>query len=84
MDQERQLHFFCFKSALEISTRTPVEGGGGEPGKPPKQMKKRKRPFSEKGDCCQKGTLKNFSKKQKKAYYNNGKTLRFRVLNIRR
>jgi hypothetical protein len=56
--------------------------GGGEPGESPKQAKKRKRPFSEKGDCCQKGTLKNFLKK-KKAYYKRGKTPKFRVLSIR-
>nr|UVX35559.1 MAG: hypothetical protein [Bacteriophage sp.]UVX43924.1 MAG: hypothetical protein [Bacteriophage sp.]UVX46903.1 MAG: hypothetical protein [Bacteriophage sp.]UVX56980.1 MAG: hypothetical protein [Bacteriophage sp.] len=39
--------------------------GGGEPGKLPKEMKKRKRPFSEKGDCYLDSTLKNFSKNKK-------------------
>ena len=42
------------------------EGGGGEPGKPPKQAKKRKRPFSEKGDCYLGSTLEKFQKKQKR------------------
>lgn len=40
--------------------------GGGEPGKLPKEMKKRKRPFSEKGDCYLGSTLEKFQKKQKR------------------
>lgn len=66
MEQERQLHFFVLNQRWKQAPGAPLREGGGEPGEPPKQMKKRKRPFSEKGDCCQKGTLKNFSKKQKR------------------
>lgn len=82
LDRERQLHFFVLNQRWKQAPGAPLREGGGESGKLPKQPKKRKRPFSEKGDCCQKGTLKNFLK-NKKAYYNNGKTPKFQVLSIR-
>lgn len=58
--------FFCFKSALETSTRSPVEGGGGEPGEPPKQMKKEKSPFQKKETATLAAPSKKFQKKQKR------------------
>lgn len=75
--------FFCFKSALETSTRSPVEGGGGgEPGEPLKQPKKEKGPFQKKETATLAAPSKNF-KKTKKAYCTNGKTPKFRALSIR-
>ncbi len=82
LDRERQLHFFVLNQRWKQAPGAPLREGGGEPGKLPKEMKKEKGPFQKKGDCCQKGTLKNFSK-NKKAYCNRGKTPRFRVLSIR-
>jgi len=42
-------------------------------------MKKRKRPFSEKGDCCQSSTLKNFSKNKKRLITNVEKRSNFEL-----
>lgn len=61
--------FFCFKSVLEISTRTPVEGEGGEPGKPLKQMKKEKGPFQKKETATLAAPSKNFKKNKKGLLY---------------
>lgn len=74
--------FFCFKSALETSTRSPVEGGGGEPGEPLKQMKKEKGPFQKKETATLAAPSKNF-KKNKKGLLYQWKTPKFRVLSIR-
>lgn len=84
LDRERQLHFFVLNQRWKQAPGAPLREGGGESGKLPKEMKKRKRAFPEKRRLLPEGHPRKISKKTKKAYYNNGKTLKFRVLNVRR
>lgn len=82
LDRERQLHFFVLNQRWKQAPGAPLRVGGGASGEPPKQMKKRKRPFPEKRRLLPEGHPQKFLKK-KKAYYKRGKTPRFRALKVR-
>lgn len=82
MDQERQLHFFVLNQRWKQAPGAPLREGGGEPGKPLKQMKKEKGPFQKKETATLAAPSKNF-KKNKKGLLYQWKTPKFRVLSIR-
>lgn len=58
--------------------------GGGEPGKLPKQPKKKKKALFRKRRLLPEGHPQKFFKKTKRLIVPMKKTLRFRVLNVRR